>query len=73
MHDAGQVLGFFAAALLIIAIGAWVRLIRRPRLQRLDGRRPPTDGVETASQLLVAALCVSAVAAILAVVGVFSH
>ena len=73
MHDAAQVLGFFAAVLLIIAVTAWVKLLRRPRFQRLDGRTGPAgDGIETASQLLVVVLCVSGVAALLAVAGMFA-
>lgn len=73
MLDAAQVLGFFAAALLIIAIVAWAKLLHRPRLQRLDDRGAPGDNdVEIASQLLVVALCVSAVAALLAVLGMFA-
>ena len=74
MHDAAQVLAFFAAALLIAAIATWINLLQRPRLQRLDGRRAPgNDGVETASQLLVAAVSVSALAALLALMGMFSN
>jgi hypothetical protein len=72
MHDAAQVIGFFAAALLIIAIAAWLKLYR-PRLQRLDGRRSPSDDdVEIASRLLVVALCVCGVAALFAVIGLFA-
>ena len=73
MHDAAQVLGFFAAALLVIAVVTWAKLLHRPRVQRLDDRRAPgDDGIETASQLLVVALCVSAAAALLAVLGMFA-
>ena len=74
MHDAAQVLGIFAAALLIIAIVAWGKLLpHRARLKRLDNRTRPRDaGVETASQLLVVALCVSGAAALLAVLGLFA-
>jgi hypothetical protein len=51
--------------LLIVAIVAWAKLLHRPRLQRLDERSAPRDdGVETACQLLVVALCVSGAAAL---------
>lgn len=72
MLEAARILGFFSAALLIASIAAWVKLSRGPTLQRLDGRSGSSPGPsEFASQLLVAAVCSSAVAAILAIMAWF--
>ena len=71
MLELGQILGFLAAAVLIVAVAAWVKLGRRPALQRIDGRSPRANPApaEFASQLVLAALGLSVVAALLAVVG----
>jgi uncharacterized membrane protein len=70
MLELGQTLGFFSAVLLIVACAAWVNLSRGSRLQPIDGppeaNRAPT---EFASRLLALAFGLSAVAAVLAVVG----
>jgi hypothetical protein len=70
MLEVAHVLGFLAATLLIVAVAAWINLLRGPELQRLDGRAAPrVRSVEIASRLLVLAVTLSAVAAILAVAG----
>lgn len=70
MLELGQVLGFFSAVLLILAGAAWVQLGRGPVLQRLDGPASSNSGQgELVSRLLILALGLSAVAAVLAVVG----
>jgi len=70
VHNVARDLGFFAAIVLIVALAAWVKLFHGLELQRLDGAAAPKLGnVEIASQLLVLAVILSAVAAILAVVG----
>ena len=37
MVEAGNVLGVLAAVLLLMAVIAWVKLIRGPLMQRMDG------------------------------------
>jgi hypothetical protein len=70
MLEAARVLGVISAVLLVAAIAAWVRLLRGPTLQRLDGRIGPDSGqAQVASQLLMLAAGLSAVAAVLAVAG----
>jgi hypothetical protein len=70
MLEVARILGFFAAILLVVAVAAWIKLFRGPELQRLDGGAAPKAGnVEIASQLLVLAAVLSAVAAFLAIVG----
>jgi hypothetical protein len=70
MLEAARVLGVISAVLLVASIGAWVRLLRGPALQRLDGRVGPNFAqAQLASQLLMLAAGLSAVAAILAVAG----
>ncbi len=70
MLELARILGGFSAVLLVITIAAWLKLLRAPLLQRLDGRLGLNSGpAEIASQLLVMAAGLSAVAAILAVVG----
>ena len=70
MLELARILGGLSAVLLVAAIAAWVNLLRAPVLQRLDGRlQGESRAAEIASQLLVAAAGLGAVAAILAVVG----
>ncbi len=70
MIEAAQILGCFSAVVLIVAIAAWVKLFRGSALQRLDGCAEPNVGnIQLASQLLVLAVSLSAVAALLALVG----
>ena len=70
MLEAAPILGIFSAVLLVAAIAAWVRLLQGPALQRLDGRIGPSSGqAQLASQLLMLAAGLSAVAAVLAVAG----
>jgi hypothetical protein len=70
MTEAGNVLGVFAAVLLLMAVIAWVKLIRGLRMQRLDGRTG-MDPAETefASELLFWAAGLSGAAVFLAVAG----
>jgi hypothetical protein len=68
--DGAHLFALFAAGLLVIALVAWVKLGPRPMLQRLRGRRgADTRQTEHASQLLVLAFGLSAIAAVLAVGG----
>ena len=70
MVEAGNVLGVLAAALLLMAVVAWVKLIRGPLMQRIDGRTgmEPAQG-EFASELLLWAAGLSTAAIFLAVSG----
>lgn len=73
MLEAGQVLAVFAALLLVVAVVAWVKLLRPLSRQRIDGRPGPSEGrIDTASQLIIVAVCVSGFAALLAVAGLFA-
>ena len=70
MLEIAQILGFFSAILLIVAVVAWMNLGSGGGLQRLDGHvEPNTAQTELASQLLLLAAGSSALAAFLAVVG----
>lgn len=70
MIEAARILGSIAAALLIIAVAAWLKLLRGRELQRLDGQIESTSRpTEIASRLLVAAAGLSAVSAFLACAG----
>ena len=40
MGEAANILGVLAAVLLLMAVIAWTKLIRRPLLQREDGSTP---------------------------------
>jgi len=70
MIEAGNVLGVLAAVLLLMAVIAWIKLIRGPLLQRMDGRTG-MDAVqgEFASELLLWAAGLSSAAMFLAVAG----
>jgi len=70
MIEAANVLGALSAVLLLMAVVAWVRLIRRPLLQRTDGRtQPDSPQGERASELLFWAATLSGAAAFLAIAG----
>jgi len=70
MIEASRILGLAAAAILTIAIAAWLKLWRRPALARSRPvRLPQLVQGEFASRLLVLAAGLSAVAAILAIAG----
>ena len=70
MVEAGNVLGVIAAVLLLMAVVAWVKLIRGPLVQRLDGRTGMDEAQgELASKLLFWAAGLSSAAAFLAVAG----
>jgi len=70
MVEAGNVLGVSAAVLLLMAVIAWVKLIRGPLMQRTDGHAgmDPAQG-EFASELLFWATGLSGAAVFLAVAG----
>ena len=70
MVEAGNVLGVLSAVLLLMAVVAWIKLIRGPLMQRTDGRTW-TDSAqgELASKLLFWAAGLSSAAAFLAVGG----
>jgi hypothetical protein len=68
MLESAGFLGWLAGALLFAAVAAWLKLGRRPMLQRLDGRSALNNQqVERASRLLLMAVGLSAVAAALAI------
>jgi hypothetical protein len=69
MLEVARVLGFLAANLLLVAVGARIKLIRRPQLRKLDGSAAKAGNAEIASQLLALSAALSAVAAALAVAG----
>jgi len=68
--EAANVLGLLAAVLLLMAIVAWIKLIRGPLMQRTDGSTG-TDSAqgELASELLFWAAGLSTAAAFLAIAG----
>jgi hypothetical protein len=68
MLEVARILGCLSAVLLVAAIAAWVKLLRSPTLQPLDGRVETNSGQgEIASQLLLLAVSLSALAAVLAI------
>jgi hypothetical protein len=70
MVEAGNVLGVLAAVLLLIAGAAWIKVIRSPLLQRMDGSTEMDSAQgELASELLLWAVGMSTAAAILAIAG----
>jgi len=70
MVEAGNVLGVLAAVLLLMAVIAWIKLIRGPLLQRTDGRTgKDSEQGEFASELLFWAAGLSSSAMFVAVGG----
>ena len=70
MLELGQMLGLLAAVMLAVAVVAWARLRWRPARRPSGGREvdKPASG-EFASQLLVLAFGLSALAAVVTAVG----
>jgi hypothetical protein len=70
MSEAGQILALLAALSLLASLAIWAALLRGPLLQRLDGQPASNAGLTAlVIQLLMLAVGLSAVAAVLAVVG----
>ena len=70
MVEAGNVLGVLSAVLLLMAVIAWVKLVRGPLLQRKDGRTEMDSAQgKLASELLFWAAGLSSAAALLAIAG----
>jgi hypothetical protein len=70
MIEAANILAVLAAVLLLIAVMAWVKLLRRPLQQRADGgTEMDLEQGEVASELLVWAVGLSIAAALLALAG----
>lgn len=66
-------LASIAVILLILAIAAWVNPLARPQLRRLNGSTVANAGnLQIAALLLLAAVSLSAVAAILVIAGWFA-
>ena len=67
MLEFARILAGVAAVVLVIAIGTWVKVFRKPALRRLDGSVAGGEGqAKNGSRLLGVALGASAVAAVLA-------
>jgi hypothetical protein len=70
MSEVAQALAFLSALLMVISFAIWLKWLRGPLLQRLDGQRASNAApAALAIKLLMAALGVSALAAILAIGG----
>jgi hypothetical protein len=70
MPEVARTLAFLSALLIVLAFAIWAKWLRGPLLQRLDGTRASNNRpAQLAIQLLMLALGVSAVAAVLAIVG----
>jgi hypothetical protein len=73
MLEAARIIGFFSALLLVASVVIWAKRLRGPLLQRLDGRIASNGHpAQIACRLLVAAVGLSALAALLAIAGWFS-
>ena len=73
MLEAARILGWFSAFLLVVAVGAWAKVLLTPALLRLgdkDGLR--THQTELAAQLLILAFGMSALAATMAIAAWFT-
>jgi len=72
MLDAARILAGVAVISLIVAVAAWVNPLGLPSLRRLNGSAVANGGnLQIAALLLLAAVGLSAVAAILAIAGWF--
>jgi hypothetical protein len=70
MVEAANILGVLAAVLLLMAVVAWIKLIRGPLMQRTNGLADMDSAQgELASELLFWAAGLSTAAAFLAIAG----
>ena len=70
MPETARIIAFSSAAFLLASIAIWAKMLRGPLLQRLDGRRASNAAAaQLASQVLMVAFGLSALAAFLAVAG----
>jgi hypothetical protein len=70
MPEVARTLAFLSAVLMVTSFAIWAKWLRGPLLQRLDGQRASNaEPAALAIKLLMAALGVSAVAAVLAIGG----
>ena len=70
MLEVARTLAFLSTALMVISFAIWLKWLRGPLLQRLDGQRASNVALAAvASKLLMVAFGVSAVAAVLAIGG----
>ena len=70
MVEAANILGVLAAVLLLMAVVAWIKLIRGPLMQRTNGVADMDSAQgELASELLFWAAGLSTAAAFLAIAG----
>jgi len=70
MLELGQMLGLLAAVMLAVAVVAWAKLRWRPAQRAIGGREVDKPApAELASQLLVLAFGLSALAAVVSAVG----
>lgn len=70
MTEASTILGVLASVLLLMAVIAWVKLIRGPLMQRTDGSTAIDSAQgELAAELLFWAAGLSGAAALLAIAG----
>ena len=73
MVEAAQIIACFAAVLLAAGLAGWVKMFRDPALRRIDGGlKEQSRLAEFSSQMLMFAVGLSAIAAILAVLGLFA-
>jgi len=73
MLEAGQILASVAVILLIVSIAVWAKPLGHLSLRQLNGRTVANGGnLQSAAPLLLAAVGLSAVAAILAIAGWFT-
>ena len=73
MLEAARILAGVAVILLIVAVAAWANPLGRPQLRRPNGSTVANGGnLQIAALLLLAAVGMSAVAAILAIAGWFA-
>ena len=71
MVEVARTLAFVSALLVVISLAIWAKWLRGPLLQRLDGQQASNVALAAiAMRLLVAGFGVSALAAVLALVGI---
>lgn len=73
MRELSFVIALIAGLVLMVAVGAWLRIARRPRNDLVEGEggKPISQRATWASRLIVVALGLSGLAAAIAVIAWF--
>lgn len=74
MRELSYIIAIVAGLVLLVAVGAWVRIVEKPKNDLIEGEsgKPVSQRATWASRLVVVALGLSGLAACIAVISLIS-